>query len=577
MGKLAQIALYTLVIVFGVEANPQPAGGAAGQAIRFDEVSGKAGLRVRHHTRMFQGKAGDVLHMFTSGGAAVAVGDYDNDGFEDIFVTDSDTGKPNHLFHNNGDMTFTDVAVKAGVAGGNDPLSVVSDALWFDYDNDGKQDLLIARFGTPILYHNEGGGKFRDVSASSGLNKFGNTIAVIAFDYDNDGYLDLMFGNYFKPMNLLDLKDPHVLPNNLDNATNGGGVTLWHNTGKGSFEEVTQKAGFGKITGWALDIGHGDLNNDGLQDVYIACDYGTDHIFFNNGDGTFREVTETATGWDTKKGMNVDIADYDNDGWLDVYVTNITDEYMKECNMLWHNNGDGTFSDVSKETGTCDTGWGWAAKFADLDNDGWLDLFVVNGLRSAGNESYVPLLLPLLTAPGLDLTDVNNWPKIGNRTWSGYQKKKLFHNLRNGTFAETSVQSGVDNDLDGRGIAVGDFDNDGRLDMVQTNADQPLLLYHNVSEKAGNWVELKLTGGKSNRDAIGARVRMEARGLAQIREVDGGNGYAGQSSRRIHFGLGSADKIDCLEIRWPGGRRETFNVPINRVTTVEEGKGVPVR
>jgi enediyne biosynthesis protein E4 len=546
-------------------------------AIRFEEIAAKAGVRVQHHTHTFHGKNADVLHMFTSGGAAVAVGDYDNDGFEDIFITDSDAGKPNHLFHNNGNLTFTDVAVKAGVAGGNDPLSVVSDALWFDYDNDGKLDLLIARFGTPILYHNEGNGKFKDVTATSGLNKFGNSIAVIAFDYDNDGYLDLLFGNYFKPVSLLDLKDPHVLPNDLDNASNGGGVTLWRNTGKGSFEEVTEKAGLANVTGWVLDVGHGDLNNDGLQDIYIACDYGTDHVFLNNGNGTFREITEKATGWDTKKGMNVDIADYDNDGWMDIYVTNITDEYMKECNMLWHNNADGTFTDVSRETGTCDTGWGWAAKFADLDNDGWQDLFVVNGLRSAGPESYVPLILPVITTPGLDITDPGNWPGIGNRTWSGYQKKRLFRNLANGAFKEISAEAGVDNQFDGRGIGIGDFDNDGKLDMVQTNADQPLLLFHNVSEHTGNWIELKLIGTKSNRDAIGARVKMTAGGITQIREVDGGNGYAGESTRRVHFGLGSATTINRLEIRWPSGRVEPVTVSINHITYIEEGRGVVQR
>src|ERR1051325_6830278 len=529
--KLKALLLFLLLLgqtfaSFGQSSQP---------AIRFEEIGAKAGVRVQHHTRTFHGRCADVLHMFTSGGAAVAVGDYDNDGFEDIFITDSDTGKPNHLFHNNGNLTFTDVAVKAGVAGGNDPQSVVSDALWFDYDNDGKLDLLIARFGTPILYHNEGNGKFKDVTGTSGLNKFGNSIAVIAFDYDKDGYLDLLFGNYFKPVNLLDLKDPHVLPNDLDNATNGGGVTLWRNTGKGTFEEVTQKAGLANVTGWVLDVGHGDLNNDGLQDIYIACDYGTDHIFLNNGNGTFREITEKATGWDTKKGMNVDVADYDNDGWLDIYVNNINNEDMKKGNMLWHNNADGTFTDVSRETGTCDTGWGWAAKFADLDNDGWQDLFVVNGLRSAGPESYVPLILPVITTPGLDITDPGNWPSIGNRTWSGYQKKRLFHYMANGTFKEISAEAGVDNKFDGRGIGVADFDNDGRLDMVQTNADQPLLLFHNITEHPGNWIELKLIGVKSNRDAIGARIALQAGGLTQIREVDGGNGYAGQSMRRVHF------------------------------------------
>ncbi|PYP90400.1 MAG: CRTAC1 family protein [Candidatus Angelobacter sp. Gp1-AA117] len=576
MDKLSKLKalLLSFVLVFQAGA---PAAQNSQPVVRFEEIAAKAGMRVQHHTHTFHGKNADVLHMFTSGGAAVAVGDYDNDGFEDIFITDSDTGKPNHLFHNNGNFTFTDVAAKAGVAGGNDPLSVVSDALWFDYDNDGKLDLLIARFGTPILYHNEGNGKFKDVTATSGLNKFGNSIAVIAFDYDNDGYLDLLFGNYFKPVNLLDLKDPHVLPNDLDNATNGGGVTLWRNTGKGSFEEVTQKAGLANVTGWVLDVGHGDLNNDGLQDIYIACDYGTDHVFLNNGNGTFREITEKATGWDTKKGMNVDVADYDNDGWMDIYVTNITDEYMKECNMLWHNNADGTFTDVSRETGTCDTGWGWAAKFADFDNDGWQDLFVVNGLRSAGPESYVPLILPVITTPGLDITDPGNWPDIGNRTWSGYQKKRLFRNLANGTFKEISAEAGVDNQFDGRGIGIGDFDNDGRLDMVQTNADQPLLLFHNVSERTGNWIELKLIGTKSNRDAIGARVKVAAGGITQIREVDGGNGYAGQSTRRVHFGLGGATTINHIEIRWPSGRVESVTVPVNKISYIEEGRGVVPR
>ena len=245
--------------------------------------------------------------------------------------------------------------------------------------------------------------------------------------------------------------------------------------------------------------------------------------------------------------------------------------------MLWHNNHDGTFTDVAKETGTCETGWGWAAKFADLDNDGWQDLFVVNGLRSAGKESYVPLILPVITTPGLDITDINSWPDIGNRTWSGYQKKKLFRNLGNGAFKNIAREAGVENDLDGRGIAVVDLDNDGRLDLVQTSADQPLLLYHNVTEKSGNWIELKLIGTKSNRDAIGARVRVQAGGLTQIREVDGGNGFAGQSTRRVHFGLGKSANIDSLQIRWPSGTTESVQVPMNRLTYIEEGRGVVSR
>ena len=289
-------------------------------------------------------------------------------------------------------------------------------------------------------------------------------------------------------------------------------------------------------------------------------------------------MTRQAIGIDTKKGMNVDVADYDRDGRLDVYVTNITDEYMRECNMLWHNEGPGPdgkvrFTDVSRETGTCNTLWGWAAKFGDFDNDGWEDLFAVCGLRSAGPENYIPVLLEMIIKPGIDFTDVRNYPAIGTMTWSGYQKKKLFRNLGGGTFREMAAAAGVDNDLDGRGIGMADFDGDGLLDLYQTNANQPSLLYRNVSPRAGHWLALRLVGTRSNRDAIGARVVVRAGRETWLREVNGGNGYAGQSTTRLHFGLGAVAKVDAVEVRWPSGLQETFRVPIDRSTTIEEGRG----
>ncbi len=564
--------------------------------IRFEEVGEQAGARLVHSSRSFgERHKAQVLQMFTEGGAAAAAGDYNGDGFDDLFVVDSDTGKPHHLLRNDTGLgkglAFTDVAVRAGVTGGNDPLSICADALWLDYDDDGRLDLLVGRFGTPLLYRNEGPAedgahRFTDVSAAVGLTKHGNTIASIAFDYDRDGDLDLMLGNYFQPKNLLDLETTHVLPNNLDYADNGGGVTFWRNDpaagGGRKFVEVTAAAGFAHHTGWTLDLGHADLDNDGWQDVYIAGDYGTDRLFMNRRDGTFEDVTEEALGGlDTKKGMNVDMGDYDRNGFLDIYVTNITDEYMKECNFLWHNVGDGTFMDLSKETGTCDTDWGWGAKFGDFDNDGWEDLFAVDGLRSKSDSNYIPILLEVIITPGVDFSDLDSYPDIGDMTWSGYQKQRFFHNLKDGTFKETAAEVGLDNDLDGRGIAMADFDNDGLLDLYQSNANQPALLHKNSSEHPGHWVELRLVGTDSNRDAIGARVTLEAAGETWLREVNCGNAYSSQSTTRLHFGLGDAARVDKVEIRWPNGKVESLAakdgrppIAVDAITKIREGQGV---
>jgi hypothetical protein len=587
-----------------VRADEKP--GPAAPVIRFDEVAEKAGVRFVQTPRRFHDRhKAQVLEMFTDGGAAVAVGDYDADGDDDLFLTDSDEGKTHRLMRNDGVRdgvpVFSDVTASAGVGGGNDSRSIVADALWLDYDNDGRLDLYLGRFGTPVLFRNlgkdaKGEWRFEDVSLRAGLTVFGNTIGSIAFDADNDGFLDLMLANYFQPLNLLDLKTTKVLPNNLDYATNGGGVTFYRGVklpdGSRGFVDETKRAGLAHHTGWSLDIGHADLDNDGDQDVFVAGDYGTDRLFLNQGvdaEGrvSFRDATEQAMGFDTRKGMNVDMGDYDRDGWLDIYVTNITDEYMKECNFLWRNNGVGedgvlTFSELSKETGTCDSDWGWAAKFADFDNDGWEDIFAVNGLRSAGKANYIPLLLEnTIIKPGVDFTDLDSYPDIGDMTWSGYQKKRLFHNLGDGTFKEIGAAAGVANLLDGRGIGVGDLDDDGRLDFYQSNARQHSLLYMNASANAGHWVELRLAGTKVNRNAIGARVYVRAAGESWLREVNGGNGYSSQSSFRLHFGLGAQGRVDEVEIRWPGGGTEILKavggrppIPIDAISTIVEGKGV---
>ncbi len=557
---------------------------AAGPPERvFEDITARAGVAAPHHNRVFKNPYAEIMAGYTALGAAVAVADYDGDGFEDLFVTDSgETGK-NHLYHNNGDLTFTDVAGKAGVANGNDASNATADALWLDYDNDGRPDLFVVRFGHSQLFHNEGDGTFKDVTRQAGLDRYSNAITAIAFDYDRDGYVDLFVGSYFQPVDIFHPGTPRFFPESFETANNGGGLTVWRNQGNGTFKDVTRQVGI-NLSGWTLDLGHADADNDGDDDLYVACDFGTDRFLLNNVDGTFKDVTKETIGFDTKKGMNADWGDYDIDGWLDVFVTNITDDYMREGNFLWRNNGLDdkgklSFTDVARETGVYDTGWGWAGKFFDYDDDGWLDLYVVNGWVSAGPQSYVPDVFQMVTRPNVDFADARNWPPMGNKSLSGYEKKKLFHNEA-GTFREVAARQGLDSTRDGRGIAVADFDNDGRLDLFVTNANAEPYLYRNVLGRPGpagpHSATFVLEGRKSNRDAIGAQLRATAGGRTQLRFVDGGNGFASQSSRRVHFGLGGAAAIDRLEVRWPSGLRQTFtNLPADRFYRLVEGEPAP--
>jgi len=538
----------------------------------FEDVTHKAGINSRHHSRRFNNPYAEIMQGYTKLGAAVAVADYDGDGYEDIFVTDSCASCKNHLYRNNGDFTFTDVAEAAGVADGNDDENASAAALWLDYNNDGRPDLLVVRFGHSILYENLGNGKFRNVTKAAGLDRYMNAIKAIAFDYDNDGFVDLFIGCYFQPTNLFHPDTPRFFPESFENANNGGGVIVFHNNRDGTFTDVTQSVGI-HTTGWALDLGHGDANNDGLEDLYVANDFGTDRFFVNNGDGTFTDKTEAAIGFDTEKGMNADWGDFDNDGLPDIYITNITDDYMREGNFLWHNNGNLTFTDVARETGTYDTGWGWAGKFFDYDNDGWLDLYVLNGWVSAGKENYVPDIFAMITKPGIDLADARNWPPIGNKSLSGYEKKKLFHNEGGHFFKDEAARHGMDSVKDGRGIAIADFNNDGRMDVFVTNADDEPFLYRNTLPTGAHWVGFLLEGTKSSRQAIGAKIRLTAGRKTYMRAINGGNGFGGQSTMRLHFGLGANAKFDEAEIAWPSGLKQKLpSLPVDHWYKVVEGQ-----
>jgi hypothetical protein len=553
-------------------SGPKPAAGHKHREQSwFKDVTHQAGIHDRHQTRHFNNPYAEVMQGYTKLGAAVAVADYNGDGFEDAFVTDSCAACKNHLYRNNGNFTFTDVAAEAGVADGNDENNASAGALWLDFNNDGFPDLFVVRFGHSILYQNLGNGKFRDITRAAGLDRYLNAIKALAFDYDNDGYVDLFIGSYFQPQDIFHPKTARFFPESFETANNGGGVTVFHNNKDGTFTEVTESVGI-HTTGWTLDLGHGDANNDGFEDLYVANDFGTDRFFVNNGNGTFTDKTETAIGFDTKKGMNADWGDFDNDGLLDVYVTNITDEYMREGNFLWHNNGNLTFTDVSRETGTYETGWGWAGKFFDYDNDGWLDLYVVNGWVSAGKENYVPDIFAMITRPGVDLADARNWPPIGNKSLSGYEKKRLFHNEHGRLFKDDAARHGLASTKDGRGIAVADFDNDGKPDLFVSNAGDEPNLYRNILPTGAHWIGFILRGAKSNRMAVGAQVRLTANGATYLRYVNGGNGFASQSTLRVNFGLGKATQVTAVEVRWPSGLRQ--NLPplaVDRYYELTEG------
>jgi len=538
----------------------------------FEDRTEAAGVARPHTNRSFKNPYAHIMEGYTSLGAAVAAADYDGDGWEDLFVTDSHIDGKNLLYRNNGDFTFTEMGEAAGVADGNDAANASANALWFDYNNDRRPDLVVIRFGHNQLFKNRGDGTFQNTTVKAGIGReYLNCIAAIAFDHDLDGDLDLFLGNYFQPVNLFNPETSHFFPESFETADNGGGITLMRNNGDGTFTDITAEAGL-QLSGWTLDLGHADVDHDGDDDLYVAADFGTDRFFLNNGDGSFTDVTETAIGIDTKKGMNTDWGDFNNDGLFDIYVTNITDEYMKEGNFLWQNNGDGTFSDIARETGTHNTGWGWAGKFFDYDNDGWQDLYVVNGWVSAGEENYVLDIFHLIVQPNIDLSDATIWPPMGNKTLSGYQKNRLFHNEEGILFKNEAGRHGVDSKLDGRGIAIVDFDQDGRLDMFVSNANNPPFLYRNVQPTKRHWVTFDLQGTRSNPSAVGARLWLTAGGRTLAGFVNGGNGFASQSTLKVHFGLDSDTHIERLKIAWPSGQQQVFeNVAVDHIYRVIEG------
>ncbi len=521
----------------------------------FTEVAARAGVAHRHHKPVFEEKVRNIEPWLASVGAAAAASDYDGDGDTDLYVTDSRKGLPNVLYRNNGDGTFTDVAREAGVARLNDEEGLSMDSVWGDYDNDGDEDLYVVKWGRNRLLRNDAG-VFADVTGRAGVGDWGNGNAAVFFDCDGDGWLDLYVGNYFRNVDLWNLPDTRIMHGSFESARDGGANVLYHNEGDGTFTDVSEAAGVAD-TGWTLDVGSGDYDDDGDMDLHVANDFGPDKLYRNAGGGRFADVSLTALGVDTRKGMNSEFGDYNNDGRLDLYVTNImTRDYLKEGNMLWRNNGDGTFADVAPEAGVADGGWGWAGKFLDYDNDGDLDLYTVNGFVSQSRtEEYWFDLATAVTEPDFDPADARQWPAIGDKSLSGYEKDRFFRNEGSESFVEIAGRIGVAHEGDGRGVVVLDYDGDGDLDLYLVNQDQAAALFRNESDGSNHWIGFRLSGRGG---AVGARVEVSAGDRRQVREVDPGNGFASQSERRLHFGLGDAGRADSVRVRWPDGRVQTL-------------------
>jgi len=538
--------------------SPLSRGVWADEGARFKDISASAGAEVMHNPPKFDERLDHIMTMIAAGASGGGVGDFNNDGWLDIFVNNPHIGKPNSLLRNNGDMTFTDVAEQAGVAHLNKNNEVSSMGLFFDYDGDNWQDLLVVRFGKSLLFRNKGDGTFEDVSEKAGITEHANALAAIAFDYNGDGYIDIYLGSYFRDLNMFNLSesDKEILHDSWEVSRNAGNNIFYHNNGDGTFTNKTEELGL-VDTGWTMAVAHADVDNDGLQDVYVANDFGTDALFKNTGKGAFENITEESLGIDTKKGMNAEAADFDNDGDLDIYVTNVTEDFLTECNMLWQNDGNGKFVDVSQELGVCDTGWGWAGKFFDYNNDGLLDLYVANGFFTGDKpKDYLEVLLPAIWESGENPSDPQTWPAINGMGMASSEPNVLFTNTGGKFKRETA--SGLEIEKDSRAVLVADFNNDGQLDLFVTNNDDKTSLFQNQNANENHWLEIELEGEAPNTDAIGARIYATVGDLKMMREVNAGNGFAGGSMLRQHFGLKERSSVDEITVQWPNGDKQTY-------------------
>jgi len=554
---------------------------------RLTESAKAAGIDAVHEAPTLDRKLDHIMPQVSAMGAAVSVVDFDRDGHEDLYVTDSKEGSKNHLYRNRGEGTFEDVGERMGVADFNQPGTGVSmGSVWGDYDNDGFEDLLLYRWGRPELFHNDGGKGFTRVTDAAGLLSWANVNTAVWLDFDRDGRLDFFLGGYYpEQVDLWKLTDTKMMPESFEYAKNGGRKYLYRNLGGGRFEEVSEKVGLSSRR-WALAAVAADLRGSGYPDLFIANDYGVSELFVNEA-GRFREVgRETGVGYAPKSGMNASVGDVLNQGRFAIYVSNISEEgILLQGNNLWVPTGaaDGLprFDNMATAMGVDLGGWSFGAQFGDLNNDGNLDIYLVNGYVSASKEeSYWYDYSKIAGGHQAVISDAKNWPPMGARSLAGYQQKKVWLNDGSGRFLDVAPMVGVGDRYDGRSVALADLGNRGMLDVVVANQRGPLLLYRNDVAPGRDWIAFDLEGGCradapgeacTNRSAIGAGVTVYWNGKRQIQEVSGGSGFCAQNQHRLHFGLGSGAVVEKAVVRWPSGKTEELTRPTtNRVYELKE-------
>ena len=576
LGTLAQRLRYGAVAhsPSAPSSSGAPASPAGRDSLPFSltESAAAAGLVHGHERLDIHPSVSNVApYVSAAAGAGAAVADFDGDGWPDVYLTSAKRGSRNHLYRNNHDGTFSDVSDAAGVGDINREAGTLR-ALFFDYDDDGRPDLLLTTAWCPRLFHNEGGGRFKEVTAESGLDHCGAAVAANVVDYDNDGFLDLVIADFWPHVNLYHPDTMAFMPNSWVAADNGGPITVYHNEGGRRFSRVPGALGI-KSRGWTQAVGVYDLRGTGRLDLYFATDFGLDQVYFNQGGGRFTDGSEALRETFGKHGMNAEIADLDNDGAPVIYVTHIYEPGRIMDRNMMRKFARGRFDSLAGPRGVDHCGWSWGAKFLDLDNDGRLDLVVSNGMLSQNprKDQWYNMQLVSMASSGV-MVDARAWRPMKDSSLAGYEQKCLFHNTGRGFKDVTEATALASDRTDGRALAAIDVLNDGSMSFVEAVVGGKARFYRNRQNNRNGWIGFSLAGTRSNRDAHGARVTVRLTdGRTMTAQQVSANGFEAQSDPRLHFGLGPGAAVASAMIRWPSGATQTlFSPAAGRYHRVEE-------